>query len=283
LVGKGYNKSFIAKLFDTTRQTVHRWCNKTKHFKDKKRKAKTSKVTLEVELSILGLRTMFEWGTARIQQALKSLPKFMRDALGELGTKLAQGVELSRTAINNLLRKHKLNGYKRKHKAWKFFRAKRPNELWQLDLKGPFTVEGKKYYFAIAIDDYSRYLLISKEFDYCPDTEELEDVMKPLIKKHKPKKILTDNGPQFKQKWEEFCKENEVKPLLAHPYYPQDKGKVERTIRNVAEEIIYLIKKFPKWLHKLSEYRNWFNTKRYHHGIKGYPAELYKCNVRNLT
>jgi len=61
----------------------------------------------------------------------------------------------------------------------------------------------------------------------------------------------------------------------AHPYYPQDKEKVERTIRNVAEEFIYLLKKFPEWLQgKLEEYHKWYNNKRYHRGIHTIPAEL---------
>jgi len=38
---------------------------------------------------------------------------------------------------------------------------KKPNELWQLDIKGPFKIENKKYYFVICIDDYSRYLLLA--------------------------------------------------------------------------------------------------------------------------
>jgi hypothetical protein len=39
-------------------------------FKDKPRQPKESKVTFEVELSILKLRTTFKWGTARIQQGI---------------------------------------------------------------------------------------------------------------------------------------------------------------------------------------------------------------------
>jgi len=64
--------------------------------------------------------------------------------------------------------------------------------------------------------------------------------------------------------------------LHAHPYYPQDKGKVERTIRNVAEEFVYLLKKFPEWLDgKMDEYRRWFNNKRFHNGINDFPSKLY--------
>ncbi|MGQ9690290.1 MAG: helix-turn-helix domain-containing protein [Thermoproteota archaeon] len=31
LARKGLNKTYIAELFDTTRQTVHRWCKRAFH------------------------------------------------------------------------------------------------------------------------------------------------------------------------------------------------------------------------------------------------------------
>src|SRR3989344_5916497 len=183
LVKKGHNKSFIAGLFDTTRQTVSRWCNRARRFKDKMRRTK-EKITLAVELSILALRNTFKWGTARIQQGLFSLPSFMRDKLKELRVNIVQNVKLSRTSINEILKKHRLNGYKKKYKKWKFFRAKGPNELWQLDIKGPFKVEGIKYYFVICIDDYSRYLLLAEQLDHCPSVEEMCKLLEPLVRKH---------------------------------------------------------------------------------------------------
>jgi transposase InsO family protein len=207
-------------------------------FKDKQRKPRESKVTIEVELAILSMRTLFKWGTGRIQQGLTNLPGYAKKALQNY----VENVRLSRTAINDVLTKHKLNGYFNKSKTWKFFRAKRPNELWQLDIKGPFKIEGKKYWFVICIDDYSRYLLMAEQLSNDPSIEEIENMIKPYIKKHKPKNILTDNKP-FKKEWEEWCKANEVKALFAHPHYPQDKGKVERAIRNVSEEFIYIMKK----------------------------------------
>jgi len=76
----------IAQMFNTTRQTVYRWLGRGKHrgtetFKDKPRQPKESKVTAEVELSILKLRTAFKWGTARIQQGLCNLSLFMLDSV----------------------------------------------------------------------------------------------------------------------------------------------------------------------------------------------------------
>jgi transposase len=269
------NKSLVARVFGVHRNTVLKWNKRRKHLNDRKREKKKSKVTVSVELSILALRNTFDWGTERIRKGLISLPGFMLDKLAELGVKLVQGVSISRKTINDILKKHKINGYRHKHKSWKFFRASKPNELWQLDIKGPFKLDGTDYYFVICIDDYSRYLLLAEQINHAPTIKEITTMLKPLVEKHRPQKILTDNSP-FKQEWDNWCKENNIEPLHAHPYYPQDKGKVERSIRNIAEEFIYLLKKFPEWAEgKIKQYQDWFNNKRYHCGIKTTPNQLY--------
>lgn len=281
LLKKGLSKTHIADLFDTTRQTVHRWCKRAFHrgresFKDKPRRSKKSKITVEVEVSILALRNSFDWGTARIRQGLYCLPEYARKAI-----RCVQRVGLSRTAINSVLKKHGINGYRHNYKGWKFFRAKEPNELWQIDLKGPYTVQGKKHWFLVCLDDYSRYLTLSEQFDHEPTTREITILLERL--NVKPEHILSDHGVQFKEQWKRWCKEHDIKPLFAHPYYPQDKGKVERAIRNLNEEFVHLLRKFPEWLKgKLSKYRDWFNNKRYHRGVNDYPARLF-WEVRKFT
>jgi len=282
LLRKGLTVTRIAFLFDTTRQTVHRWLRRGGHvgresFKDKPREPKTSKVTGEVELSILALRHTFGWGTARIQQGLIKLPGFMREA-----AHCVQEVWLSRETINNVLSKHGLNGYPSKHKRWKFFRAEKPDELWQIDFKGPFTVHGKKHWFLVCIDDYSRFLVMAEQYNHEPKTSEVTALLER--QNRLPKAILSDHGPQFKEKWKRWCRKHGIEPHFAHPSYPQDKGKVERCIQNLNREFVNHLRKFPGWLKgKLHEYREWFNHSRFHRGINSFPAQLYECNVSNLT
>ena len=271
---KGHNKSFIAELFETTRQTVTTWCKRVHHvgqefFKDKPRKPKESKITVETEATIIGFRNFFKWGSARIQQGLLSLPEYAK----EVFPTLVQGINLSRTAINNVLKEHKLNGYNKIPKEWKFFRAQEPDELWQIDLKGPYILQGQKHWFLAVIDDYSRYLVLTFHFDHAPTTREITDLLEKLPVK--PKKILADNGGQFRNLWKEWCKRHGIEPISAHPYYPQDKGKVERVIRTLSEEFIYMLKKVPEWLCKLADYTLWYNTIRFHRGIKATPILLY--------
>lgn len=275
------NKTLVARVFGTSRQTVIKWCKRAFHrgregFRDKKRKSREPRVTPQIEEFILFLRVVFEWGTGRLQQGLLSLPSFMYKEL-PIGIRGIKDVKLSRTAINNVLKRHNKNGYQCRQKKWKFFRAKRPNELWQLDLKGPVTVQGKRYWFIVCIDDYSRYLLLLEQLDHCPTTLEVTQMVMRLIRAgHKPSNILTDNGSQFEEQWKGFCEGNGIMPLFAHPYYPQDKGKVERTIRNVAEEFTNLLIRFPQWLNgQIKAFKKWYNDLRIHHGIGTVPKQLY--------
>ena len=274
-ISRGIKKSLVSLVFGVSYKTIRKWIKRRKHLNDRRRKHKDSKITLDVELFIIGLRNTFNWGTGRIQQALRrSLPKFMETKIVELNIKRPNYVDLSRQAINNILRKHKLNGYKKNHISWKFFRASRPNELWQVDIKGPFFMNGKKYYWVVCIDDYSRYLILTIQFDHCPTVKEIFQVLNPYIKRYHPQNILTDNNP-FRKQWDIMLKEMNVRSLHAHPYYPQDKGKVERVIRTISEEFIKLLKKFPDWINSIQEYKDWYNNQRFHLGLKDYPANLF--------
>jgi transposase InsO family protein len=282
LVKKGLTITRIAELLDTTRQTVHRWLKRARHvgreyYSDKPRAPRRRKITEKVELSILTLRNTLSWGTARIQQGLLKLPGFMREATGCI-----QGISLSRESINVVLTRHGLNGYPHEYRRWRFFRASKPDELWQIDFKGPIRVQGGRYWFLVVIDDYSRYLVAARQFDHDPTTDEVTSVLGGL--RRRPRAVLSDHGPQFREGWRRWCVLNGVEPQYAHPSYPQDKGKVERCIQNLNREFVNHLRRFPGWLEgKLRVYREWFNHSRYHRGVKAFPADLYECNVRNWT
>jgi len=282
LVKKGMAIKEVAYYFETTRQTVYRWLKRGKHrgtetFQDKPRQTKESKVTEEVELSILKLRTTFKWGTARIQQGLQNLPNFILKSVNTV-----QEVTLSRETINNVLARNNQNGYQSDFKRWKFFRAKEPDELWQIDFKGPFSVAGKRYWFLVCIDDFSRFIVAAEQFDHELTTAETVGVLEKIGRL--PKAILSDHGSQFKEQWKSWCRLHSVEAMFAHPSYPQDKGKVERCIQNLNREFVNHLRRFPEWLKgSLCEYVDWFNCFRFHRGVKTFPTLLYKCNVSNLT
>lgn len=262
-------KKVLVESFCVSRTSVWFWGKQNLHYISDLPRKKNFKISVETEITIIAFRNNFGYGCARIQQRLFCAPGF---ELEQMEVKV-QGVKLSRQAINKILKKWGINGYKKKRrKAWKFFRAKYANELWQVDLK-EFIFNGKKYYLLVTIDDYSRYILCLYLFDHCPTTKDLTSSLEKL--KVKPEKILFDNWGQFREQWKNWCISRGIEPKAAHPYYPQDKGKVERTIRNITEELITHLSHFAMFFDKFEEYRNWFNKKRYHRGVKDYPANLY--------
>lgn len=273
---QGIPIKFIVEAFSCSRQTIWFWAKqdlRTRFDIDKNGKGK---ITIEVESTILFMRNSFKWGTARIQNGLIELPEFMKQEIEITIGVCIQHFTLSRQAINDVLKKVGVNGYfNKKRKAWKFFRAKYPNELWQLDLKR-FKFNGKKYELLVVIDDYSRFIIKLHVFEHSPNITQITEVLKPLIDKFHPENILTDNNP-FGDAWAYWCFQEDVKALFAHPYYPQDKGKVERAIRNISEELVYLFINFSKWFNDkcIENWRCWFNDKRYHRGVKDYPSRLF--------
>ena len=273
-------------MFDVHRWTVWYWVKRTRHpgrknFKDRSRKPHRihRKITPPVEDAITFLRDEFNWGTHRIKIALQSPPPYIRylleTTLGmEWGT-----VSLSRQSINTVLRKYRRNGspYPKNKKAWKFFRASRPNELWQIDIKGPFLIDGERWNALLILDDYSRYLL-SIQFLKKVTTEAVTMEMNHCITTYQaPEKILTDNGPQFREQFTTWCMQpiRDIEVVHAPPFYPQCKGKIERCIRNFNEEFLPLDKVFENSLSLSEEYREWYNHERYNLGIQTYPAQLY--------
>lgn len=283
---RGYRVKDIAEMFDVHRWTVWKWVKRTYHpgrknLKDRCRKPhrRHRKITPNIEEAILLLRDKFLWGTQRIMIALMSPPPYIKYFLETVLGFVWKPIKLSRQEINNILKKHKINGspYKKSRKDWKFFRAKAPNDMWQIDIKGPFTLDGKRVKALVILDDYSRFLLSAGLFKSITTDVVTQELNHCIETYSAPHSILSDNGSQFKEQFENWCNHNErqIEVVHAPPFYPQCKGKIERCIRNFNEEYIRLDKVFEDSQTLLEEYRIWYNNERYHMGINDCPANIF--------
>ncbi|KXB09077.1 hypothetical protein AKJ35_01410 [candidate division MSBL1 archaeon SCGC-AAA833F18] len=282
-VEKGRNFSETAEIFATTRQTVSKWYKRWKNgegLEDRSRRPKRirRKVKDWHDRAIGLLRDAFNWGTERIRRALTGLPRQVRDLLEEFEI-IIDPIELSRTTINKILKKLGVNGspYQGKHE-YKRFEMSESNELWQLDVKGPFRMEHEEYYAIFGLDDYSRFLVCSELSKSKPTTKDVTKVLQNSFKKYgKPKRVLIDRGSQFREEFKKFCERERIEIKQAPPNYPQIKGKIERFIRNFNEEFLVLQRVFaglerffPKWVDQ-------YNYERQHMGIGNKPpATRYK-------
>jgi transposase InsO family protein len=282
----------IAEMFNVSRWTVWRWTKRAHHrggesYRDRSRRPHTihRKITKDVENVIIVLRDSFKWGTHRIMIALENPPEYIQHLFLSIIGKKWEPLKLSRQSVNNVLRKHHRNGFPPGGKReWKFFRAEGPNALWQMDIKGPFRIEGRAMLALIIIDDYSRYLISCRLFRSIA-TEHVTGELSDCIEKHgTPRKILVNHGPQFKERFLDWCTRRGIEVIYAPPRYPQAKGKVERSIRTFNEEFLVLGTVFENHIALMDEYEQWFNRERYHLGICDYPVNLYpQSDVADLT
>jgi hypothetical protein len=104
------------------------------------------------------------------------------------------------------------------------------NELWEMDTIGPLerTDSGYRYILTI-IDNFSKYAYAVAMKQKTADEVQLNlDKILNAINKT-PKKILMDNGLEFKnKKIIDFLKGRNIEPRFGSPYHPETQGAVER-------------------------------------------------------
>ena len=120
---------------------------------------------------------------------------------------------------------------------------KHPNELVQMDTKGPFYLKGSrdKHYFIHVIDDCPSGKVVSKWFNR-RTSEKALSVLKEWIELHgKPMKVLHDGsgGREFtSNKFKNFLFLNGIKDKQIPKGYPQEQGKVEAYNKIVISEFL---------------------------------------------
>lgn len=284
----GMTMTCIARIFEISRQTVSKWINRIRKEGPRKGLRKRStrphrirrKVTDLIEAAIVLLRDAFRWGTQRIKVVLKSPPEYIKHLFWKALGVVWEPMELSRQRINEVLIKHGINGSPYDTvRDWKYFQASKPNELWQIDIWGPFKLHYEKRNVLVILDDHSRFLIACEYLGGIKTKDVLVILRKAIEEYGPPEKVLVDNGSQFLDIFENACKNLGIEVEHTPPNYPRSKGKVERAIRNFNEEYLRLQKVFDSMEDLLSEFVRWYNYDRYHMGIDGIPANRYLAEV----
>jgi putative transposase len=133
---------------------------------------------------------------------------------------------------NNLAKE---NPKKKRARKTRFFARRFSNHLWHTD----YCKIGSKHYIAF-IDDASRMILASGEFDNAT-AKNANSVLKKAIRKHGvPKQLLTDNGTHFLSLIRQGCPDPEhtvfqktldkhkIHHIKTRVHHPQTNGKMER-------------------------------------------------------
>ena len=121
-----------------------------------------------------------------------------------------------------------------------------PNEEVQIDFIGP-TLDNNKYtYILVSVDRFSRYPH-AKAYHNC-NTERAIEFLKSYMTFHGiPRSLMCDQAQAFKSKnFEIFCKENNIKLILAPAGDHRGTGLVERMIQTIKRRLSAIIID-PKW------------------------------------
>jgi transposase InsO family protein len=201
----GVSITEICSKHSVSRRTYYKWKKRylacgidgLKDLSRRPNNTREQKVTQELEQTVLRLRLENRFGTARIKFRLKR-----------------QGASLSSRTVYKVLKKHGLNRLSCKLKRrYRRFNKKRPNQMVQMDILGPFYLHNlsTKNYIISCIDDCTRKV-VSRWTERKRSTDVL-DVLEDWIRTNgKPKKVMHDNGKQFVSKaFRQYLKENDIR------------------------------------------------------------------------
>jgi len=122
--------------------------------------------------------------------------------------------------------------------ATRRYQRKNRGDLWISDIKYGISITngGKKTptYMICFQDDFSRYVIHAEFYDNMEQAV-VEDCMhKAILKEGVPKRVLFDNGKQYRNKWmQRACAILGIKLVFCKPRSPEGKGKCERFNRTV--------------------------------------------------
>jgi transposase InsO family protein len=152
------------------------------------------------------------------------------------------------STITEVLRRHGLieEGNSRKAKSWTRFEHAAPNELWQMDFKGHFGLQGGGRCHPLGVlDDHSRFSLGLRA---CGNEQEMtvrQELERVFQQYGVPRAMLMDNGSPWGHDLEHghtrltvWLMKQGIAVRHGGPYHPQTQGKEERFHRTLKAEVL---------------------------------------------
>jgi transposase InsO family protein len=231
----------LCREFGISRKTGYKWLHRFREggieaLQDQSRRPKQSpnRTPPDIENQILQTREEFPaWGGRKIKAYLER--------------KGHQNIPAPSTITEILKRYNQIDPEEaQKHKSFQSFEMEYPNQLWQMDFKGYFSMEeGGDCHPLTVLDDHSRFLIGLKA---CPN-ETRKTVQSHLCEVFShfglPECMLMDNGSPWGYEREHsftgltaWLMRLGVKVIHGRPYHPQTQGKDERLHRTLNTELL---------------------------------------------
>lgn len=237
----GLSISSLCERFGISRETGHKWLRRYRAegvsgLLDRSRRPVASPARCDgaVERAVLGLRAEHPaWGGRKLRARLLDL--------GHARVPAA-------STITAILHRHGLITPEASQAStpWRRFEHDRPNDLWQMDFKGPARTRGGTCFPLTILDDHSRFAVgLYSCADQRLDT--VRDRLTTTFRRYGlPWRMLTDNGPPWGVADERGAWSRpeiwllKLGVMMGHgrPRHPQTQGKDERFHRTLGAELL---------------------------------------------
>jgi transposase InsO family protein len=169
-----------------------------------------------------------------------------------------------------------------------------PNELWQMDSKGKYSLaEGECHVLSI-LDDHSRYLVGLHALPALSGEKADRCLVETFRRYGVPQAMLMDRGSLWWSAWNGWgltrlsvrLIEQGIGLLYGRVCHPQTQGKVERSHRTVGAELRHrgVPQRFVEWPGALAEVEWIYNQVRPHEALQMQrPAERYRPSPRKYA
>lgn len=284
----GVSIAALARRFGVSRKTVYKWLARHEAegqsgLVDRSRRPHTSpaRTGVEVEAQVLALRSKHPaWGGRKLHHRLKRLGVNPVPAPSTITRILADHGQIDPADSQQ-------------RQPWQRFERSAPNELWQMDFKGPVPlVGGGQSHPLTVIDDHARYALGLRA---CADQrrQTVQDQLTRLFRRYgRPWAMLTDNGSPWAVPGgvgltglEVWLMRLDVQMLHGRPYHPQTQGKDERLHRTMQVEVLQGRDFVDRAILQatLEDWREVYNHQRPHEALDyATPADRYRPSVRPM-
>ena len=292
----------VAREFGVSRKTAHKWLNvyddlgdrageaeaareaegaggstvSAAALADRSRRPRRSPARTgdDVERQALAVRDTYNWGPRKIRAFL------LQEAERAKATAVPPTLPSVRT-FAAILKRHARVRPAHPQQPIQRFERPRPNELWQLDHKGPVEVERRKVTPLTIIDDHSRYCLSFRPCDDKTMAGAFAILWDVFADAGLPEAVLSDNAfntPGIAAPGLSWFDARLVRlgitPAHGRPYHPQTQGKCERLHGSAVREFIYFNARRDRRDHFDRDAERWrgvYNTLRPHEALGDRP------------
>jgi len=156
------------------------------------------------------------------------------------------------------------------------------NETWSIDFMSDALSNGRRFRVLNVIDDYNRESLINEAFYSIPGIRLVQRLKELIAHRRKPKRIRTDNGPEFLSKiFVDFYKDNDVELQYIQRGKPAQNAYIERLNRTFREDVLdaYLFGSLIEVNAIAYEWQVDYNSNHPHKSLNGLSPWLYAKEV----